>query len=67
MSLQYSPPEVSEDCLYLNVYTPAQARQGDKLPVRWTARNRLLDTRSVTMPTRAFTLFMNSNAGDELR
>lgn len=37
MSLQYSPTEVSEDCLYLNVYAPAQAQQGDKLPVRWTA------------------------------
>ncbi|KAM6937431.1 carboxylesterase 3 [Xenentodon cancila] len=33
MSLNFSAPELSEDCLYLNVYTPADARQGDKLPV----------------------------------
>ncbi|XP_013886367.1 carboxylesterase 3 [Austrofundulus limnaeus] len=33
MSLHYTPPEVSEDCLYLNLYTPAEARPGDKLPV----------------------------------
>ncbi|XP_039988289.1 carboxylesterase 5A-like isoform X1 [Xiphias gladius] len=33
MSMQYSPPELSEDCLYLNVYTPAEATKGDKLPV----------------------------------
>lgn len=33
MSLQYTPPEVSEDCLYLNVYAPAEAQRGDKLPV----------------------------------
>lgn len=35
MSVQYTPPEVSEDCLYLNVYTPAEATKGDKLPVGW--------------------------------
>ncbi|TWW76180.1 Carboxylesterase 5A [Takifugu flavidus] len=33
MSLQYTPTEVSEDCLYLNVYAPAEATRGDKLPV----------------------------------
>lgn len=33
MALEFRPPEVSEDCLYLNVYTPAQAKKGDKLPV----------------------------------
>ncbi|XP_037538524.1 carboxylesterase 3 [Nematolebias whitei] len=33
MSIYFTPPEVSEDCLYLNVYTPAEAKQGDKLPV----------------------------------
>ncbi|XP_035521168.1 carboxylesterase 3 [Morone saxatilis] len=33
MSMQYTPLELSEDCLYLNVYTPAEATQGDKLPV----------------------------------
>ncbi|XP_061577118.1 carboxylesterase 3 [Cololabis saira] len=33
MSLDFSAPELSEDCLYLNVYTPADAREGDKLPV----------------------------------
>lgn len=33
MSMQYTPPELSEDCLYLNVYTPAEAAKGDKLPV----------------------------------
>lgn len=37
MSLQYSPTEVSEDCLYLNVYAPAQAQRGDRLPVRCPA------------------------------
>ncbi|KAM8891168.1 carboxylesterase 3 isoform 2-T2 [Spinachia spinachia] len=33
MSMQYTPPEISEDCLYLNLYTPAEATKGDKLPV----------------------------------
>ncbi|XP_038562562.1 carboxylesterase 3 isoform X2 [Micropterus salmoides] len=33
MSMQYTPTELSEDCLYLNVYTPANATKGDKLPV----------------------------------
>ncbi|XP_074534089.1 carboxylesterase 3 isoform X2 [Halichoeres trimaculatus] len=33
MSMQYIPPELSEDCLYLNVYTPADVTPGDKLPV----------------------------------
>ncbi|XP_070828696.1 carboxylesterase 3 [Chaetodon trifascialis] len=33
MSVQYTPPELSEDCLYLNVYTPAEAARGDKLAV----------------------------------
>ncbi|GAA6224619.1 carboxylesterase 5A-like isoform X2 [Lates japonicus] len=33
MSVQYTPPELSEDCLYLNVYTPAEATRGNKLPV----------------------------------
>lgn len=34
MSVQFAPPELSEDCLYLNVYTPAVAAE-DKLPVGW--------------------------------
>ncbi|KAL4004043.1 collagen type VI alpha [Sarotherodon galilaeus] len=33
MSLEFIPPAISEDCLYLNVYTPAEATKGDKLPV----------------------------------
>ncbi|XP_068459056.1 carboxylesterase 3 isoform X2 [Clinocottus analis] len=33
MSVRFTPPELSEDCLYLNVYTPAEAAGGDKLPV----------------------------------
>uniref|UniRef100_A0A3Q0S4E3 Carboxylic ester hydrolase n=1 Tax=Amphilophus citrinellus TaxID=61819 RepID=A0A3Q0S4E3_AMPCI len=33
MSLEFRPPELSEDCLYLNVYTPAEATTGAKLPV----------------------------------
>uniref|UniRef100_A0A667ZMF3 Carboxylic ester hydrolase n=1 Tax=Myripristis murdjan TaxID=586833 RepID=A0A667ZMF3_9TELE len=33
MSIEYTPTELSEDCLYLNVYTPAAAVKGDKLPV----------------------------------
>uniref|UniRef100_A0A665VAW4 Carboxylic ester hydrolase n=1 Tax=Echeneis naucrates TaxID=173247 RepID=A0A665VAW4_ECHNA len=33
MSIDYTPPELSEDCLYLNLYTPAEATRGDKLPV----------------------------------
>uniref|UniRef100_A0A8C7ZF59 Carboxylesterase 2a n=1 Tax=Oryzias sinensis TaxID=183150 RepID=A0A8C7ZF59_9TELE len=33
MSVTFTPPEMSEDCLYLNVYTPAEATKGDKLPV----------------------------------
>ncbi|KAM9375747.1 carboxylesterase 3 isoform 1-T1 [Pholidichthys leucotaenia] len=33
MSVDFNPPPTSEDCLYLNVYTPAEARTGDKLPV----------------------------------
>ncbi|XP_061773332.1 carboxylesterase 5A-like [Nerophis ophidion] len=33
MSVQYTPPELSEDCLYLNVYTQAGVKRGDKLPV----------------------------------
>lgn len=35
MSVQYTPPELSEDCLYLNVYSPAEAAKGDNLPVGW--------------------------------
>ncbi|KAM9814548.1 carboxylesterase 3 [Syngnathus typhle] len=33
MSVEYTPPELSEDCLYLNVYTQAEAKRDDKLPV----------------------------------
>ncbi|XP_077372460.1 carboxylesterase 5A-like [Festucalex cinctus] len=33
MSVEYTPPELSEDCLYLNVYTQAEAKRGDRLPV----------------------------------
>lgn len=33
MSIEYTPTELSEDCLYLNVYTPSAAVKGDKLPV----------------------------------
>ncbi|XP_070687085.1 carboxylesterase 3 isoform X2 [Pempheris klunzingeri] len=33
MSIQYTPPSLSEDCLYLNVYTPSEAMKGHKLPV----------------------------------
>jgi len=33
MSVEIPVPEMSEDCLYLNVYTPAGAVAGDKLPV----------------------------------
>lgn len=38
MSVQFRPVEASEDCLYLNVYAPAQAAPGDGLPVGRTAR-----------------------------
>lgn len=31
--MQYIPQELSEDCLYLNVYTPTEATKGAKLPV----------------------------------
>uniref|UniRef100_A0A3B3UEC6 Carboxylic ester hydrolase n=1 Tax=Poecilia latipinna TaxID=48699 RepID=A0A3B3UEC6_9TELE len=33
MSMDFTVPEVSEDCLYLNVYTPAEAAPEVKLPV----------------------------------
>uniref|UniRef100_A0A8C2X168 Carboxylic ester hydrolase n=1 Tax=Cyclopterus lumpus TaxID=8103 RepID=A0A8C2X168_CYCLU len=33
MSVQYSPPELSEDCLYLNIYTPSSAMTSRLLPV----------------------------------
>ncbi|RVE72128.1 hypothetical protein OJAV_G00058620 [Oryzias javanicus] len=33
MSMTSNPTEISEDCLYLNVYTPAEATKADKLPV----------------------------------
>ncbi|XP_041852009.1 carboxylesterase 3 [Melanotaenia boesemani] len=33
MSINFVLPEISEDCLYLNVYAPAEAVRGDKLPV----------------------------------
>ncbi|XP_072242839.1 carboxylesterase 3 [Leuresthes tenuis] len=33
MSIEFTPSELSEDCLYLNVYSPAEAAKGDKLPV----------------------------------
>lgn len=28
-------PEISEDCLYLNIYTPANRADNAKLPVRF--------------------------------
>ena len=31
-------PEVSEDCLYLNVYTPARSAEDAKLPVSSTIK-----------------------------
>lgn len=33
MSMNITPSDISEDCLYLNVYTPESAVHGDKLPV----------------------------------
>ncbi|XP_065139398.1 fatty acyl-CoA hydrolase precursor, medium chain-like [Paramisgurnus dabryanus] len=33
MSLDFISPGVSEDCLYLNVYTPSQRSESEKLPV----------------------------------
>lgn len=33
MSMDITPSDISEDCLYLNVYTPESAAQGNKLPV----------------------------------
>ncbi|XP_026782841.3 carboxylesterase 3 [Pangasianodon hypophthalmus] len=33
MALNFTPPSVSEDCLYLNVYTPSQRSASEKLPV----------------------------------
>ena len=33
MNLIVPPTSMSEDCLYLNIYTPAHAREGSNLPV----------------------------------
>uniref|UniRef100_A0A3B3ZCF1 Carboxylic ester hydrolase n=1 Tax=Periophthalmus magnuspinnatus TaxID=409849 RepID=A0A3B3ZCF1_9GOBI len=33
MSMHFDTPDISEDCLYLNVYTPEGAAQEDRLPV----------------------------------
>ncbi|KAL0968210.1 hypothetical protein UPYG_G00263870 [Umbra pygmaea] len=33
MAIDYALPDVSEDCLYLNVYTPKEGVTGEKLPV----------------------------------
>lgn len=48
MSIQYIPPELSEDCLYLNVYTPAEAAKGDRLPVRWQTQDVCLSVEQIT-------------------
>lgn len=33
LSISVEIPEVSEDCLYLNIYTPAKPGEDAKLPV----------------------------------
>lgn len=33
MSMNVEVPEVSEDCLYLNIYTPSKPGDSSKLPV----------------------------------
>lgn len=38
LKVHYPKLEVSEDCLYLNIYAPAHADNGSKLPVRLPAR-----------------------------
>lgn len=37
LKVHYPKLEVSEDCLYLNIYAPAHADSGSKLPVRLPA------------------------------
>ena len=35
MAIEYDLPDVSEDCLYLNVYTPKEAATVKRLPVSY--------------------------------
>lgn len=47
MKLDFTPTGVSEDCLYLNVYTPSQRSESDKLPVstkQWLLSSKLKDS-----------------------